>query len=364
MATRIGNPVFPSEPPVDNCSSPTNDVWIPMNESIRSWGLGCGQDLFDRLIGRQEELLSVGAVQSRLYQQFNFGVPCPCIKSETKQVDQRCPACYGSLFFGGYELYGHNTITLSGEYSTVGGVIQDGRMGGTIGAIPTLNNIIINQLFGRQAELAKDALTGTILSPIFQVDNSFGLKGFRLDGADGIRLPNTKNNIKVEFTVDGGVTFKDINTEGETCLGEPLFNVQFRITLSRNALTEPTPILKSLRVRFQCAEKTTILISKNTFPEQRVLESFGVRVGATGITWWTTPSMGVRGGPVTFIQENDIFEIIEGHYKEQSNATSDYPISGRFKPSNVSYVEPTGKLISQRFNIRLLQKDEPGFSVF
>jgi hypothetical protein len=110
--------------------------------------------------------------------------------------------------------------------------------------------------------------------------------------------------------------------------------------------------------------QTKILISKRSFPEQRWLESFGVRVKLDGITWWTTPNLGVVGQVPILLEEDDIFEIEEGAYKPQTLEQEEFPISGRFKPSNVTYVEPKGRFLSQRFNIRMFQRDEPGVELF
>ena len=109
---------------------------------------------------------------------------------------------------------------------------------------------------------------------------------------------------------------------------------------------------------------TLVLISKRSFPEQRWLETFGVRVKLDGVTWWTTPNLGVVGQKAVLVQEDDLFEIQEGAYKPQSKDEEEFPVSGRFKPTNVTYVEPRGRFLSQRFNIRMLQRDEPELSVF
>lgn len=362
MATKLCGQLDPNGVIQSPHMSPSKDVWITMSEVIEEWGLG-EKDLWERLVSRHEELLKTGAVQANLYQQLNFGAPCTCKKDETKQVNQRCPICYGALFDGGYERLGFNTIYVTGATASIGGVRRDGLMGASVASIPTLTNITILKKFPDHAVISDGFTSGTILSPVFQVTKNFGFNGFKLDAFDGLRNLS-QNNIKVEFTTDSGVTWKNIVDHVDVCLSDPAFNIQFRITLTRASATDPSPFFQILRVRFKMQQNTVVLVSKKTFPEQRVLESFGVRVGADGITWWTTPNMGILGGEDVFIQENDIFEVIQGHYKEQLPTDSEYPLSGRFKPSNVSYVEPFGRFLSQRFSIRLLQQDEPGNSVF
>jgi len=360
MGTRLTGQLSPNESVQSPRVSPTNDVWTTMSEVINDWGLG-EADLWERLILRQDELLKTGAIQAHLFQQLNFGARCTCIKEETGQVNQRCPSCYGALFTGGYERFGFQTIYFTGDSASIGGVRREGRMGALVVDPPTLTNITLLKKFPDHAVIAEGATTGIIMSPVFQITNNFAFSGFRLDGFDGLRQL-TQNNILVEFTTDGGTTWRNISDN--SCFNNPAFNVQFRVTLTRAKATDPSPFFQILRVRFQMQKNPIVLISKKTFPEQRVLESFGVRIGAPGITWWTTPSLGIPGGDKIFVQENDVFELIQGQYQKEDPASEEFPVSGRFKPTNVTYVEPQGKFLSQRFNIRLLQIDEPGNAIF
>lgn len=365
MATRRGCETIECIPAREPTS---NDVWAPMTDVIDDWGLG-EDDLWGRLVGRQEELLTVGGVHCNLYQQFNYGVRCTCQKDETKQVTQRCKMCFGTLFMGGYEKFGHTSVIIGPAASSVSVRRGDatpeasftGAVGGTEGDGPELHDLVLQNKFPDQLVIADGKLSGYFLSPKFQLTCNLAFSEWLLIAQDGIRKL-TQDQFLVEFSIDGGSTFHPMSDLD--CLSNPSFVLQIRVTLTRAAVTDTSPYFQQVRFRFQTSQKTQIVISKKTFPEQRVLESFGVRVGMDGITWWTTPSMGLADGTKTYIQENDIFEILEGRYQKEPPSLEEYPDSGRFKPSNVSYVEPKGKFLSQRFNIRHLNIDEPGNKVF
>ena len=370
MATRRAGEIDPNSIVQSPRQSPSGDVWTPINDVIGDWSLG-SRDLWARLVNRHEEILRTGAITCNLFQQLNFGVPCTCRKDETGQINMRCRSCFGASFIGGFEKFGFNTIFVGPTDTSIGGVIDNGVLGGTTGGTddsgPTLTNLVVKHKLPDQLEIADGFTTGTLVSPAFQITGNLGYNSSQLSGHDvspvGRPLP-TANNFLVEFTIDGGTTWTNLFTGDTSLLNAPALIVRYRVTLTREKVSDPSPIFILLRSRFQTARVTNILISKRTFPEQRVLESFGVRVGADGITWWTTPSMGLGDGSEHAIQENDVFEIVSGRYKREPPTQEEYPDSGRFKPSNVTYVEPFGRFLSQRFNIRLVQTDEPEEDIF
>jgi hypothetical protein len=104
-------------------------------------------------------------------------------------------------------------------------------------------------------------------------------------------------------------------------------------------------------------------ISKAPFIDKRLLESFGVRTELGSTDWWTTPSVGRADGSQIFIRERDFIEVETGFYQNDID-NNIYPISGRFKPSQVLYVEPQGVFTSQRIQLRPLQANEPENGVF
>lgn len=321
----------------------TPDVWVSQDAVIQEWGFA-KDDLWARLIDRHNELLNTGGIKASLWLQFDKGEACPCIKPETGQVDQRCRLCYGVRIVGGYEKYGHDTLLLwSGTPNS------------------TLTDLVPSTSKRDHPIVLVDGKnSGTMLSPIFHVTNSFGFVGFDVVAQNSLRDLAT-TGIKIEYTLDG-TTFLNLSTTTDG-LNDPAIKVQFKITLTRPA-GALSPFFTALRSRWKCLKDTQILVSKKMFPEQRLLESFGVQVNLAGITWWTTPTLGVPDGPIQKIGEDDFFELQEGFYTPQTAAEDEFPASGRFKPANVQFVEPNGRFLSQRFNIRNLQKDEPVISVF
>jgi hypothetical protein len=250
--------------------------------------------------------------------------------------------CNGVSFVGGYEKFGYSTIFIAGNTPGI-----------------TLSDVVVAQKTPFQFELASGKTTGYVLSPRFQITESLAFTGIQTSGFDGLRKL-TQNSIKVEYTTND-TDFFDISVLDP--LNEPALNVRFKITLTR-LTAQDNPFVTILRARWQMQRDTQMFISKRSFPEQRWLESFGVRVKLDGITWWTTPNLGIVGQTPILLQEDDLFEIREGVYKPQSLDEEDFPVSGRFKPTNVTFVEPKGRFLSQRFSIRMMQRDEPELSVF
>lgn len=325
--------------------SPSNDVWVSQNTVIEEWGFG-EEDLWVRLVDRHNELLETGGVQTKLWRTLDTGLPCTCTKDETGQPEARCQVCFGTNTVGGYERFGFSTILIA---SNTPGV--------------TLTDAVVVNKQPDQFEIAPGKTVGTILSPKFQITQSFGYDSSLFYGFDGIRQLTTKG-ITVEFTTNDGVTFENLFSGDTSALTDPALNVQFRITLTRSDPKASSPFFQILRARWQMSGATQVLISKRSFPEQRWLETFGVRVKLDGITWWTTPNLGIDGQLAVFLEEDDLFEIEEGAYRPQTLDQEEFPVSGRFKPTNVTYVEPKGRFLSQRFNIRMLQRDEPELAVF
>jgi hypothetical protein len=341
VATRVGGQIDLNSPVRQTNVSQSNDVWVTQPFVIDEWGLG-EADLWQRLVDRHNEILVTGGIHTLLWRQLDTGLPCTCEKSETGQVNSRCPVCSGTGWVGGYQKFGFDTSFFAAN--------TPGLM---------LHDLVVAQKSPWQFELPAGKDTGYVLSPLFQVTQSLGFAGFQASGFDGIRKL-TQDNIKVEYSTNE-VDFFDFGTLDP--LNEPALNIRYKITLTRNA-DKTSPFFTILRARWQMQQDTAILISKRSFPEQRWLESFGVRVKLDGITWWTTPNLGIMGQTPILLEEDDIFEIVEGAYKPQSLTQEEFPVSGRFKPSNVTYVEPKGRFLSQRFNIRMLQRDEPELAVF
>lgn len=343
MATKIGGQIDPNTSIRQANQSPSNDIWVSQTSVIGEWGLG-EEDLWARLVDRHNELLQTGGVSASLWRQLDTGLPCTCIKTETGQGDQRCPTCYGTGVVGGYEKFGFSTIFVAANTPGL-----------------TLDGLVIKEKLPWQLELADGRTSGTALSPVFQITKSFGYAGSDVSALDGLRTL-TQNNIRVEYTINGGVDWIPISVVSP--LTDPALYIQFRVTLTRSTAKDPSPFFKILRARFQMQIATQVLISKKAFPEQRWLESFGVRVKMDGITWWTTPNLGIVGQANILLEEDDLFEVEQGIFQPQTTDQEQFPISGRFKPANVTYVEPRGRFLSQRFSIRMLQRDEPELSVF
>jgi hypothetical protein len=323
----------------------SNDVWINHEGVISDWGLG-ETDMWARLVMRHDEMLATGGVSASLWLQLNSGTQCTCLKAETGQFDQRCPICYGARFIGGYEKFGHQTLTV--------------HAGDT--ALTLTDTTVQERRNPYPIVLSNGKTTGTILTPEYAITDNYGFVGYDLTAQNHMR-DTSQSQITVEYTVDGGLNWVNI-ASSTTLLNEPSLRVQFRVTMTRATATASSPFFQILRARWKSQRVTEILISKNSFPDQRLLESMGVSINLNGVTWWTTPNLGIVGGANQRISEEDLFEIGEGIYQPEATTDEAYPHSGRFKPSTVMFVEPTARFISQRFNLRNLQRDEPENSIF
>lgn len=321
----------------------TEDVWVSHNTAIDDWAFR-GRDLWDRVIDRHNELLSTGGIPCGLWQRVLRGPTCVCRKDETGQVESRCPICYGTGIIKGFEKFGYATVLLSMATGTA-----------------VFENTQKKRTSPFQIEIADRKTVGYIYSPIYHVRGNLGFVGWRLWAANGPRDDKT-DLITVEYSVDGGETYTRLDSD-TVPLQERSFTLRLRVTLHREN-TDQHPYFSALRLRFQMSQYPRILITKRSFPEQTLLESFGLREKADGVTWWTTPTLGIPSGDIVRLQEEDIFEIETGLYARRDTGDYSTLVSGRYKPSNVTYVEPRSRFISQRFNIRILQKDEPELSIF
>jgi hypothetical protein len=341
MATRLDGETTPNTLPAGPQGAPTGDVWIEQRDVITQWGLGDGIDLWDRLEKRSEEVLLTGGLQANYWQALVKGRPCPCIKSETQQPDNRCPVCYGTRFVGGYERYGFATLVFDASFPG------------------WLTGLAINtQSIPPVLQLPIGSLQGTAETGDYMVTSNLGFVGSVVVARDGARKA-TQNNVLVEVSTDGGETWGLPDDR----LQEPTLMVRFRVTLSRPDTQTESPQFTVLRARFQQQPQTTIRFSKKIFPDQRFLETIGVQVKLDGMTFWTTATAGNPGGPILRVSEQDFLEILEGFYIP-AEAGVPYGVSGRFKPANVALSEPAGRLLSQRWNIRPLQKTEIQSTVF
>lgn len=339
MATKFGGQLDLNSTIRQVNAAQTDDVWVSQNYVIGEWGFD-KQDLWDRVVDRHNELLSTGGIPCSLWYRTN-NLPCTSEKDETGQHDARCPVCYGTGWVGGYEKFGFSTIHVAANSNI------------------ELENIEIRKTSPWQLEIARGETTGRIYSPIYHVRDSIRFIGAQLVGFNGMRDAR-QTLFTIEYSVDGGKTYLPISNS--ELLDNETFTLRFRVTLSRTNMDQ-NPYLRVFRARFQMSEYTRILISKRSFPEQTLLESFGLREKSDGLTWWTTPTLGVPIGGRR-VNEEDIFEIETGLFSERKDETYTTLVSGRYKPVNVMYVEPRGRFLSQRFNIRMLQKDEPELSVF
>lgn len=339
MGTRITSTFDPNRLPHSPHQAASTDVWIPQNDVIDEWGM------WDRLIARSEEVLQTGALTAQYFQQLENGRICACLNAETKQPVNRCVICYGTTLVGGFEQYGYATTVLDAAYPSW-----------------DASNIALGGRTAPQTmQLVPGATSGTLISPRFLISDNKGFTKSQLIGQDGIRQL-TQSGLLAEYTTDEENWFSMDDTG---LLNEPTLAVRYRITITRKDTNTESPFMQVFRTRFQMLDSPVLKFSKNAFPDQRFLESIGVRVKLDGVTFWTTPTFGNPSGPLVRVREDDFFEVTSGIYSKMLNTgIGQYPPSGRFKPATVQYVEPASHLISQRWNIRILQNTEIENSVW
>ena len=268
MATKVGGQLGLNNPIRQVGTSQSNDVWVSQEQVVEEWGLG-EESLWARLVDRQNEILTTGGIACNLWRTLDTGLACTCRKAETGQPNARCQVCYGTGFVGGFEKFGFSTIFIAANTPNL-----------------TLSDIIVAQKQPDQFEIAPGKTTGTILTPRFQITRNFKYVSSLIYGFDGIRTP-TRNGILVEYTSDGGTTFTELLAGNTSPLSEPALNVQFRITLSRGTIDDPSPYFQILRARWQMEAVTEILVRRRASPS-----SAGWRASVSVSRW--TASHGGR----------------------------------------------------------------------
>lgn len=201
-----------------------------------------GRDLHCRLVqdqiaDKEKELLAdqlFGAGRAvTLYQpipdDYEGAVPCTCDKNTRPASDHRCYSCYGRRLVPGYTRFQHELIFWSSAES------DDWTLGADC--------VLDTEVKPHRVLLRAGALTGTFTTNDKPFLNPAGLPWAR----QYLAYPKTPTDtILVEFSIDGGATWADINTIGSVA-GPG--NMRLRVTMTRVSAATQSPDFEIARIR-------------------------------------------------------------------------------------------------------------------
>lgn len=204
-------------------------------------------------------------------------IQCTCWRDTTQQSDTQCTQCYGMRWQPGFLKFGFRTTFYSAAHQDL-----------------TLTNLVqITDKTPYRFQIAPGALSGNWVSPTYLVaDINVGRWDFHLDAP--LRFPT--NTVLTEFSIDNGSSYQVIANLPTV---NPQFGgtIRFRVTLSRVAATDKSPLFEILRARFPVvpsfrktdANPGEILLLKTWDTDKFLRESSGKSVESQGEKYWTMP---------------------------------------------------------------------------
>lgn len=284
--------------------------------------------------------------------------PCSCRKKTSESADRTCVTCYGTSYAPGYVRMLSATYALSSsEYA-----VQEGF---TPAALPV--GLAVNtDLKPNRLVLADGALTGSI-TRTWQFSNP-DLQPWETSlGAYTPPSPGTAA-VNVEFSTDGGATWLGAPPDPA-----PSGVLGVRVTLSRAAAGDPSPIFEVFRLRHIRSEDQSpdLLAYRNEerpagailvlrpWNQQKTAQDAerGLLVQHPGMMSWTAPLSAfdqrvLPDTPQAALPQDDcpmppFLQLAYGIREGQRYALND-----------IAYSEETLRLTKQRFNERRIQPGE------
>jgi len=262
-------------------------------------------------------------------------VLCSCFKDTSKQPDIPCAQCYGTGHIPGYIKFG--TRNYWAEATAAGW---------------TLNNVVLDATNRpKMLVLASGATTGTAISPNITISVTGKLAAWEARADAFTRDQGAASSITVEASKDGGTTWFALTAlEAQA----PTTQLRFKVTFTRVAATNKSPVFQIVRARFPTMLDTMrnevqepvirVLPTWNVEFEQR--NAYGTSIQQPNQAFWTLPlyffdETIVENTPAVRL-EDDVF--VEDRYG--GSVGTRYPIK-EFK-----YSDTFGRFTRQEFSAR------------
>jgi hypothetical protein len=182
-------------------------------------------------------------------------IPCTCVKDGNSVADRPCESCYGTKFIPGYHRFQSETLfAASAQYASF-----------------TLTNVVLDTTKKpNRLALIPSAVTGTIITPDQPYTNPAGLD-WETRVNEYVRDPG--NTVLTEFSTNAGGTYTNITAINGVNKPTGTGNIRFRVTLTRAAITDKSPVFEIVRIRRVLAENVNpqILTARPDFKPGRIL---------------------------------------------------------------------------------------------
>lgn len=315
---------------------------------------------FGKIAALQMDQLLLGGLRARLWETVHpvqadtetltGTLPCSCVKKSGEHADRRCYSCHGIGYVPGYTLFGYSNLYMAS--------ISPG--------LTTVGCQLNTSFKPHRWELAPDALTGTIVTSDIQYLRPLDAGGFWEERCDGaVRLPGA-TSMTCEVSLNAGATWQPLAVLASVNPGSGA--LRFRITLTRSALTDPSPLWEIVRARFPVVPVTGrlgpwILVLKTVNPQKLGQEPRGITVEGSGNKFWTKPlsffncrippQEGLTGAPdlANLIRDQSFIQFLDGVQESLVGFN-------RWSITDTTYDDPLGYFTRQMFSCRQQQDKE------
>lgn len=184
----------------------------------------------------QDKLLMMGKYVS-LYLPVTADTPgvvaCTCVKDTTQSADKTCRSCYGCHYCPGFTKFLHETqFWCSAEFSSF-----------TV----TTNVVVDTKLKPNRVKITDGQTSGTFTTQTKTfTQDADDLQDFEIH-TDAYNRTST-STIALEVSVNGGA-FTSVAVDGTITAPSVGGTFQFRVTMTRAAAADPSPMFEIIRVR-------------------------------------------------------------------------------------------------------------------
>lgn len=319
-----------------------------------------GRNIFRRILvenehNRQRTLLEdqirASGIRAELWTRAEEGARCACYKESNRSSDRKCGSCYGASVVPGYYKFGYNTEFLSASD-------DDAVLVGTE---------VTTDFKSAKAILEDGALTGTIESS----DKPFSRTALGSEWEYEEVSFEREGSVTVEYSLDGGTTWKAMS---ELSVENPSSgSIRFRATLTRDIMTDLSPLFEIVRARYATIDKREIsivnneyrwgpwILIMNTIPDRQYIKTErGDIPKQNGLTFWTSglsmfdPSIAIGSEEELITGPGVLIKIIDGVMAGNRYITTTWRQSDPFAYS----------IIQQEFHIRVEDSVGPYSLVF
>lgn len=316
-------------------------------------GIIRGRNVTAKMIRANTDALRAGNFRAYLWQAIEAPYDCTCVKKVAGAAnDGQCLTCYGTGRIGGYEKYGFTTQFFSASDVTgltLTGVERD------LARTP------------HRFRLQSSETLGYIETAKFRVENPL-LAPFEYKFDSWAREP-ANSSVNVVFALNDDPTWHDIADLPRLVMRQGY--LRFKVVIVRSSTAVQSPQFEAMRFRWQTGRDALLRISRNQGQRRRNKTNWGDTEDEGGIKIWMSPYPQIRA----FIEplNEDGSGLVSGAARADSQKKGIDPFfevaigsrrGERYLILTVARSEPLGRIVSQKFSVRVIQLSEVFYSVF